>query len=96
MELLRKIKVWPFTHLCELLTFKGDTKINDVAKPYVTDPCILVVKMMAMIPLCLITWICFQIDPLEVQMREAFAIGTWVLRIVVRDLVLLALLGGGW
>ena len=66
MDLLKRFTLWPFTHFFEFLTFSNrkNQKINDVAIPYVSDPCTFIIKVMAMVPLCLITWICFQFDPL--------------------------------
>ena len=66
MDILKKFKLWPFTNFFELVTIQSNKimKRNDRALPYVTDPCTILVKIMAMIPLYVITWICLQIDPL--------------------------------
>ncbi len=98
MDIIKKIRVWPFSNLFSLSSLPEPVEPvpYQSAKPYVADPLTFFVKVLSMLPICGIAWLCYYFDPLDQQLAEAGELGSWVWRIVIRDLLLLAILGGGW
>ena len=92
------LKLWPITHIYAICSLQNEqVKHIPQAFPYLQGPLHFINTLLFMLPLVALTVVTYWIDPLQDQLsqtKDFYCL--WWIRIVVRDLIIMLVLVGGW
>lgn len=99
MDFIKAIRIWPLSNLGTIFSLKEELKeTHPLARSRHFKLVHFLNAVLIMFPLIGITLICNWIDPIQDMIEEAHELKWtgWILRIVMRDLFLMALVTGAW